>query len=103
MYLAGKEKTYQAWYGISEADLRAGKRTVNYAGTEKPGEPYDNETDNYTQNHYQLFFDQLIGNKLSFNTALFMTNGEGYYEQYKADQVYADYNLPDPMRAQLLT
>jgi iron complex outermembrane receptor protein len=43
---SGKEKTYQAWYGISEADLIAGNRTVNYAGTEKPGEPYDNETDN---------------------------------------------------------
>jgi iron complex outermembrane recepter protein len=93
----GKEKTYQAWYGISEADLFAGKRTINYAGTEKSGEPYDNETDNYTQTHYQLFFDQLIGNKLSFNTALFMTNGEGYYEQYKAGQVYADYHLPDPI------
>jgi hypothetical protein len=29
------KKTYQAWYGISEADLRAGKRQVNYAGTER--------------------------------------------------------------------
>ncbi|HMK26830.1 MAG TPA: TonB-dependent receptor [Chitinophagaceae bacterium] len=93
----GKEETYQAWYGISEADLRAGRRTINYAGTEKPGEPYENEKDNYTQTHYQLFFDQLIGKKFSFNTALFITNGEGYYEQYKADQVYADYHLPDPI------
>ncbi len=92
----GREKTYQAWYGISEADLRAGKRTINYAGTERRDEPYDNETDNYTQTHYQLFFDQRIGDKLMFNTALFLTNGEGYYEQYKADQVYADYNLSDP-------
>ncbi|NOT52269.1 MAG: TonB-dependent receptor [Chitinophagaceae bacterium] len=93
----GKEKTYQAWYGISEADLRSGMRTINYAGTEKPGEPYNNETDNYTQTHYQLFFDQLIGDKLSFNTAVFLTTGEGYYEQYKAGQLYADYNLPDPV------
>ncbi|MEO7984729.1 MAG: TonB-dependent receptor plug domain-containing protein, partial [Bacteroidota bacterium] len=65
---SGKEKTYQAWNGISEADLKAGNRTVNSAGTEKPGEPYDNETDNYTQTHYQLFFSQLIGKKISFNT-----------------------------------
>lgn len=93
----GKEKTYQAWYGVSEADLVAGNRTINYAGTEKPGEPYDNETDNYTQTHYQLFFDQRIGSKLTFNTALFLTTGEGYYEQYKADQTYADYGLPDPV------
>ncbi|HRE39607.1 MAG TPA: TonB-dependent receptor plug domain-containing protein, partial [Chitinophagaceae bacterium] len=53
----GKEKTYQAWYGISETDLKSGNRTVNYAGTERPGEPYDNETDNYTQTHYQFFFN----------------------------------------------
>jgi iron complex outermembrane receptor protein len=93
---SGKEKTYQAWYGITEADLKAGHRTINYAGTEKPGEPYDNETDNYEQNHYQLFFNQLFGKRFSFNTAVFATDGRGYYEQYKADQRYADYNFPDP-------
>src|SRR5689334_21082272 len=52
---SGKEKTYQAWYGVSEADLSI-HRTINYAGTEKPGAPYDNETDNYRQDLYQLFF-----------------------------------------------
>ncbi len=93
---SGKEKTYQAWYGITEADLKAGNRRINYAGTEKPGVPYDNETDNYKQDHYQLFFSQLFGKRISFNTALFSTNGEGYYEQYKADQAYSTYHLPDP-------
>lgn len=92
---SGKEKTYQAWYGISEADLRAGNRTVNYAGTEKPGSPYDNETDNYTQTHYQFFYNQGIGKRLQFSTALFLTEGYGYYEQYKADQRYAKYGMPD--------
>lgn len=94
-----KEKTYQAWYGISEADLKAGNRCTNYAGTEKPGDPYDNETDNYTQTHYQLFFNQLFGKRFSFNTALFSTHGEGYYEQYKADQKYSKYSMPDPASA----
>lgn len=93
---SGKEKTYQAWYGISEADLQAGNRTVNYAGTEKPGEPYDNETDNYTQTHYQLFFTQKLNQKILFNTAFFLTKGKGYYEQYKADEAYSKYNLPEP-------
>lgn len=93
----GKEKTYQAWYGISEADLQAGRRTVNYAGTEKPGEPYDNETDNYTQTHYQLFFDQQLGKRFHFNTAIFLTKGKGYYEQYKADEDFAKYGLPYPV------
>src|SRR5688572_12939727 len=82
---SGKEKTYQAWYGVSEADLKT-NRTINYAGMERPGEPYENETDNYKQDHYQLFYNQQIGNSLKFNTAVFYVKGKGYYEQYKADQ-----------------
>ena len=93
----GKEKTYQAWYGISAADLEAGKRKINYAGTEKPGSPYDNETDNYWQDHYQLFFNRQVTQKINFNTALFYTKGKGYYEQYKADQDYTVYHLPYPV------
>ncbi|MBI5371734.1 MAG: TonB-dependent receptor [Sphingobacteriales bacterium] len=94
---SGKEKTYQAWYGISESDLQAGNRTVNYAGTEKPGAPYSNETDNYTQTHYQLFFSLQPGKKTSFHAAGFLTRGKGYYEQYKADEDYARYNLAYPV------
>jgi iron complex outermembrane receptor protein len=93
----GKEKTYQAWYGITEADLLAGNRRVNYAGTEKPGSPYANETDNYTQSHYQLFFNQVLNKRLSLNAAAFLTRGKGYYEQYKADEDYGKYNLPYPI------
>lgn len=92
---SGHEKTYQAWYGITEDDLKAGNRTINYAGTEKPGTPYDNETDNYEQNHYQLFFNQVLNKTLSFNTAFYISDGRGYYEQYKAGQKYAKYDLPD--------
>jgi iron complex outermembrane recepter protein len=93
---SGTEKTYQAWNGVSETNLKAGNRTANSAGTEKTGEPYDNETDNYTQKHYQLFFNQSIGKCFTFNTAIFLTKGEGYYEQYKADQKYSKYGLPNP-------
>ncbi len=94
---SGKEKTYQAWYGVAEADLDAGKRTINSAGKEKPGRPYNNETDNYTQTHYQLFFTHSLGNRINFNTALFLTKGKGYYEQYKSQQEYADYGMSNPL------
>ena len=94
---SGKEKTYQSWYGVSEADLAAGNRRINSAGTEKPGDPYENETDNYTQTHYQLFFNQQIIPKLYFNTALFLTTGKGYYEQYKAGRDFAEFGLPYPV------
>ncbi len=92
--ISGKEKTYQAWYGVSEADLKTNRR-VNYAGTEKPGNPYDNETDNYRQDHYQLFFNHAFNSAWVFNTALYLTEGKGYYEQYKADEPFSKYGLPD--------
>lgn len=92
---SGKEKTYQAWYGVAEADL-ATNRTVNSAGTERPGEPYENETDNYTQDHYQLLFDQKLGSNLVFNTGLFLIKGKGFYEQYKANKSYSSYGLTPP-------
>ena len=91
---SGKEKTYQAWYGVPDY-LLATDRTNNPAGTEKPGTPYDNQTDNYTQTHYQLFFNHAFNTAWSFNTAAFLTRGKGYYEEYKAAQAYADYGLPD--------
>ncbi|HET6768551.1 MAG TPA: TonB-dependent receptor plug domain-containing protein [Chitinophagaceae bacterium] len=93
---SGKEKTYQAWYGVSEADLKS-NRTINYAGMERPGEPYDNETDNYKQDHYQLFYNQQLAPRLKFSTGLFYIKGKGYYEQYQADEAYADYGLPEPV------
>ncbi len=85
--LSGKEKTYQAWYGVPESYLDS-NRTYNPAGTEKPGAPYSNETDNYIQTHYQLFYDQKINEYISFNAALFLTRGKGYYEEYRAGAAF---------------
>jgi iron complex outermembrane receptor protein len=92
--ISGKEKTYQAWYGIPESFLDSA-RTYNPAGTEKPGAPYANETDNYIQTHYQLFYNHKINSSLSYNIAAFLSRGKGYYEEYRAGQSFNDYNLPD--------
>lgn len=92
--IAGKEKTYQAWNGIGEGRL-LNDRSYNSAGTEKPGAPYDNETDNYKQTHYQLFYNQQLSQAWTANVALFLTRGKGYYEQYKAGAALGDYGLPD--------
>ncbi|MEO6220922.1 MAG: TonB-dependent receptor plug domain-containing protein [Ginsengibacter sp.] len=91
--LSGKEKTYQAWYGIPESYLDS-NRTYNPAGTEKPGSPYKNETDNYNQTHYQLFYNQKINDIIKFNVAVFLTRGKGYYEEYRSNQLFYDYGLP---------
>ncbi len=92
--ISGKEKTYQAWYGVDESRLKT-NRTYNSAGTEKQGDPYDNETDNYKQTHYQLFYNQQLSKRWTGNAAVFLTRGKGYYEQYKAGEALGDYGLPD--------
>lgn len=99
--ILGKEKTYQAWYGVAEANLK-NNRTFNPAGTEKPGEPYENEADNYRQNHYQLFYNAELSKKIVFNTALYLTTGKGYYEQYKANEEPDDYGLAGQTQTDLI-
>ena len=89
---SGKEKTYQAWYGVPE-ELLSTNRTYNPAGTEKLDNPYEDQVDNYKQTHYQVFYNKEINKKLQWNTALFTTLGKGYYEEYKSDVDLADYNI----------
>ncbi|MGX5817521.1 TonB-dependent receptor [Chitinophaga lutea] len=99
---SGKEKTYQAWNGIGEEQLQT-DRTYNSSGTEKPGEPYDNETDNYQQDHYQLFFNHSFRPNLHFSVAGHYTRGRGYYENYLAGEEYASYGRPEPVPGEATT
>jgi len=95
----GKEKTYQAWYGIEDPYLLEHDRTFNPAGMyfDENGNRqfYDDETDNYTQNHFQLHWSEKWSDQWITNTALHYTIGKGYFEQYREDETLADYNLPD--------
>ncbi|MGB0347722.1 MAG: TonB-dependent receptor, partial [Balneolaceae bacterium] len=90
---SGKEITYQAWNGVEESVLRSGNRTFNEVGTEKDGEPYDNEVDNYRQDYYQLHYSYDFDNNWVLNTSLHYTKGQGYFEQYKADETLSDYGI----------
>lgn len=94
---SGRERTYQAWNGILQEDAKGPNRRFNSVGTEKPGSPYENEVDNYQQDHYQLFFNHAASDKISFNLAGFLTRGRGYYEQYKAEVDYEDYGVTPPI------
>ncbi|TFV95578.1 TonB-dependent receptor [Algoriphagus kandeliae] len=84
---SGKEQTYQSWWGLPESLLET-DRTNNYY-------TYENETDNYQQDHYQLIYTGKIGTNWKTNLALHYTYGRGYYEQYREDDDFADYNLPE--------
>lgn len=96
LVFGGKEKTYQAWYGI-DAETLESDRTFNPAGlyTDANGniQFYDNEIDNYNQDHYQLHWNQQFNNYWSTNVGLNYTYGRGYFEQYKEDQDFEFYNF----------
>jgi len=96
LVFGGTEKTYQSWNGIDAETLNT-DRTYNSAGkyTDEAGNVrfYDNETDNYKQDHYQLHWGESISDKWSTNLALHYTKGKGYYENYKEDADMSDYNL----------
>lgn len=93
---SGTEKTYQAWNGVPQDSLKT-HRTYNSAGQRSDGTYYNNETDNYQQDNYQLFLNQSLSSKLNFNVALHYTRGKGYYEQYREQDTYAAYGIADPV------
>lgn len=92
----GREKTYQAWNGIDQMTL-VSDRTYNSAGEiyDDLGNLrgyYDNEVDDYKQNHYQLHYNfDWLGWKS--HVASHYTRGSGFYENYKNDELYSEYNL----------
>lgn len=95
---SGNEKTYQAWYGVPGDSLKS-NRTFNPAGLyyDEQGKIryYDNETDNYQQDHYQLHLTHAFSGAVTANLTGHYTYGRGYYEQYRANDEFSRYNLPD--------
>ena len=96
----GKEKTYQAWNGVDKATWETNPK-FNYSGAiydanwENIVDFYDNETDNYKQNHYQLLWNQRFSDGWKLETTAHYTKGKGYYENYKQDAKFSKYNLPN--------
>ncbi|MFZ2341299.1 MAG: TonB-dependent receptor [Bacteroidales bacterium] len=95
--ILGKELTGLGWWGVPKELLEVNRR-YNPAGeyTDESGNVryYDNETDNYTQNHYQLIFSRRMTDYLSLHSALHYTFGKGYYEEFREDAAYNSYGLP---------
>jgi len=93
----GKEVTYQSWNGLEDLEKLKDDRTYNTAGeyTDDNGviQFYDNEVDNYSQDHYQLHWNQRYNNQWSTTLGLNYTKGQGYFEQYKEDESFDDYGF----------
>ncbi|TAE09284.1 MAG: TonB-dependent receptor [Bacteroidetes bacterium] len=106
---SGKERTYQAWNGVPEARLRGDAKGMqdyivrNYLSTADSlhllqsnsrtynAYRYDNQTDNYQQDHYQLFYSYDLGAGWNAQTALHYTYGRVYYEEFRAQDNVSTY------------
>ena len=93
----GQEVTYQAWYGIDRETLE-NDRTYNPAGEiyDDNGNLtgfYDNQVDDYKQDHYQLHINHDFGNQWTGNLAFHYTYGRGFYEEYRNDEDFETYGF----------
>ncbi|OWW26456.1 TonB-dependent receptor [Zobellia sp. OII3] len=99
LLFGGHEVTYQAWNGVDAKTLLE-DRTYNSAGayTDENGDEqfYDNEVDDYKQNHAQFLWNQKLSGNWSSNVALHFTKGSGFFEQYKQEDDFATYGF-DPI------
>ena len=97
LVFGGREETYQSWNGLEDPEKLENDRTYNTVGmyTDEDGniQFYDNEVDNYAQDHYQLLWNQRFNNNWSTNVSLNYTKGKGYFEQYKEDEGFETYGF----------
>ncbi|MBT7816063.1 MAG: TonB-dependent receptor, partial [Polaribacter sp.] len=80
----GKEITYQAWAGLDATQLETDRKQNPYT--------YENEVDDYQQNHYQLHWNEKLNKSWSTNLALNYTKGSGFFEQFKEEEAASDFN-----------
>ena len=99
-WLMGSQHTGITWEGISP-EMYETDRRYNPAGEyyDQFGNVhyYDNETDNYAQNHLQLNYTRSFNDRLAWSTTFNYTRGDGYYENYKAGKSFSKYMMSSPV------
>lgn len=95
----GKERTYMAWNYTSKYEQSLYGRTYNSCGLyyDKNGNMrfYEDQYDNYHQQHYQLHWNQHVGKQWTTNLALHYTR-DGYdYDQMKTGKKLYQWLLTD--------
>ncbi len=109
--LSGKQSTYQAWNGVPSVRINNDLEGMKLYGeheliSQKETEEmiasnsrtynlytYENETDNYQQDHYQFLLSHQFSKRLNVSLAGHYTRGLGYYEQEKNDEKLSKYGL----------
>ena len=99
-WLMGDQHTGITWNGIDPSVYETDRR-YNPAGEyyDEFGNVryYDNETDNYMQNHLQLNYTRSFSDRLAWSTTFNYTRGDGYYENYKTGKSFSKYLMDDPV------
>lgn len=105
--IIGKQKSGITYDGATLSEIEQYGSTYHKRGRIKDAfgniSFYDNETDNYWQQHYQLYYSYLLSDYWSITSALDYTYGYGYTESYKDDKdirgsfgsLYASMNVGD--------
>jgi iron complex outermembrane receptor protein len=105
LLFGGHEITYQSWYGFEPAFVASlganpnieENRTFNVSGAyfDNAGnlQFYENEVDNYKQDHFQLHWSERINENWRTNIALHYTKGRGFFEQFREDDDFETYGI----------
>ena len=116
--LLGSERTFQSWFGTPEArvngdidaltthyqnnigvlyftqedslNLFESDRRYNYY-------LYEDQVDDYRQDHYQLHFNNQITNSLSSKVSFHYTRGRGFFEEFRFQDLFANYGFNNPI------
>ncbi|MGI6074036.1 MAG: TonB-dependent receptor [Fermentimonas sp.] len=99
-YIKGIQHTGITWEGVTADQIEEFGRRYNPAGEyyDDMGNRlyYDNETDNYYSDIVQLTLSRELSNYVSLNVGLSYNHGYGYYENYKQNKKFSEFNLPNP-------
>jgi iron complex outermembrane receptor protein len=115
-YFTGNEKTYQSWYGTPESRITGSVADMqafidrNYLSPQdadnllKSGRTYnfytyDNQTDNYAQDHFQLITNHRLTEAWNLDLNAHYTYGRGYYEEFKPAADLITYGFANSLRS----
>jgi len=112
--ISGDERTYQSWWGVPESKLGGTDTEVlnhyftNLGVTYNTSADstnlfqsdrrynyylYDDQVDDYGQDHYQLIYNVQAQSNLTLNGTLHYTKGQGFFEEFRGGDDLIDYGI----------
>jgi len=114
---SGDERTYQSWFGVPEARITGNENdlfthyfnnvgvtyntvadSLNLFNSDRRYNYYlyQDQVDDYGQDHVQLIYNQQINSTTNFNTTLHYTKGQGFFEEFRFQDALIEYNITNP-------